>query len=72
MPETCGFDPWVGKIPGGANGNSLQYSYLKNPTDRVAWWATIQRITSELDMTKHKHSMVANSFYYVYFNTTSF
>ena len=29
------------------------------------------KITSELDMTKHKRSMVANSFYYVYLNTTS-
>ena len=22
------------------NGNPLQYSYLENPTDRGAWWAT--------------------------------
>ena len=29
MKETCGFDSWVGKIPGGANSNPLQYSYLK-------------------------------------------
>ena len=25
-----GYDPWVGKIPWGRNGNSLQYSCLKN------------------------------------------
>ena len=25
------FDPWVGKIPGGENGNPLQYSCLENP-----------------------------------------
>ena len=25
------FDPWVGKIPGGGNGNPLQYSCLGNP-----------------------------------------
>ena len=23
-----GFDPWVGKIPGGGNGNPLQYACL--------------------------------------------
>ena len=25
------FDPWVRKIPGEGNGNSLQYSCLANP-----------------------------------------
>ena len=35
----------VGRSSGGGNGNSLQYSGLENPTDRGAWWATIQRIT---------------------------
>ena len=25
------------------NGNPLQYSCLKNPMDRGAWWATVQR-----------------------------
>ena len=57
-----GFDPWVGKIPGGGNGNPLQYSCLGNPTDRGAWWATVHRVT-ESDMTKlrvfthiHTHS----------------
>ena len=25
-----GSDPWVGKIPGGGNGNPLQYSCLEN------------------------------------------
>ena len=39
-----GFDPWVGKIPEGENSNPLQYSSLKNPTDRGAWRATIQRM----------------------------
>ena len=26
--------------PGEGNGNPLQYSCLKNPMDRGAWWAT--------------------------------
>ena len=40
----CGFDPWVGKIPGGGNGTPLQYSCLENPTDRGAWWATVHGV----------------------------
>ena len=35
-----GFDPWVGKISEVGNGSPLQYSYLDNPKDRIAWWAT--------------------------------
>ena len=30
---------------GGGHGNPLQYSCLENPTDREAWWATVQRVT---------------------------
>ena len=40
-----GFDPWVGKIPGGGHGNPLQYSCLEHPTDRGAWWATVNGVT---------------------------
>ena len=29
----CGFDPWVGTIPGGGHGNPLQYSSLEDPMD---------------------------------------
>ena len=29
-----------GRSPGAGNGNSLQYSCLGNPMDRIAWWAT--------------------------------
>jgi len=33
------------KDPGGGNGNPLQYSYLKNPIDRKAYWAMrLQRV----------------------------
>ena len=35
----CVFNPWVGKTPGEANSNSLQYSCLGNPLDRAAWRA---------------------------------
>ena len=30
--------PGSGRSPGGGNGNPLQYSCLKNPMDRGAWW----------------------------------
>ena len=32
--------PGLGRSPGGRSGNPLQYSCLKNPMDRGAWWAT--------------------------------
>ena len=47
----------MGSIPGSkryheeGNGSPLQYSYLENPMDRGAWWATIHGITKELDTT---------------------
>ena len=34
------FDPWVGKIAAGDNGNPL----LGNPTERGAWQATVYRV----------------------------
>ena len=34
--------PGLGKSSGEGNGNPLQYSCLKNPMDRGAWWATVQ------------------------------
>ena len=36
--------PASGRSPGEGNGNPLQYSYLENPMDRGAWWATVCRI----------------------------
>ena len=35
---------WSGRSPGGGNGNLLQYPCLKNPMERRAWLATVQRI----------------------------
>ena len=37
--------PGVRKIPGGGNGNPLQYSCLGNPMDRGAWRTTVHGIT---------------------------
>ena len=40
---------WVGKIP--SSIQKIQYSYLENPMDRRAWWATVcgvARVRSDL------------------------
>ena len=39
-----GFNPWVGKIPWRRARNPLQYSCLKYPMGRGAWWTTVQRV----------------------------
>ena len=36
--------PGLGRSPRGGNGNPLQYSFLENPMDRGAWWATVHRL----------------------------
>ena len=33
-----------GRSPGGGHSNPLQYSCLKNPIDREAWWVTVHGV----------------------------
>ena len=46
--------------PGEEHGNLLQYSFLKNPMNRGAWWATVHWVTGSqiqlkrLSMHTHK------------------
>ena len=40
--------PGLERSPREGNGNSLQYSCLKNPKDRRAWWATVHGVTKSL------------------------
>ena len=40
-----GLIPGSGNSSGEGNGNPLQYSRLKNPMDRRAWWATVHGVT---------------------------
>ena len=55
------FDFWVWKIPGIRNGNSLQYSYLKNPMDRGAWQATVHWVSkSQTWLTAQTHNKQPN------------
>ena len=59
--------PGSGRSPGKENGNSLQCSWLENPIDRGAWWATVHAVT-ELDMTEwltediHYHELFGGLF----------
>ena len=39
-----GLIPGLGISSGGGHGNPLQYSCLKNPMERGAWWATIHGV----------------------------
>ena len=39
-----GLIPGSGRSLGGGNGNPLQYSYMKNPLDRGASWATVHGV----------------------------
>ena len=40
------------------NGNPLQYSCLKNPMDRGAWWATVHGVTKDLTEQLSKQAKV--------------
>ena len=42
--EDTGLIPGLGRSPGEGNGNPLQYSGLKNATDRAAWQATVHGV----------------------------
>ena len=43
--------PGLGRFPGEGNGNPFQHSWLGNPMDRGAWWATVHWVT-ESDTTE--------------------
>ena len=43
-----GLIPGLG-IPGGGHTSPLQYSCLKNPMDRVAWWAIVHGVAKSHD-----------------------
>ena len=36
--------PGLGRSPAKGNGNPLQYSCLRSPMDRGAWWATVRGV----------------------------
>ena len=55
----AGLIPGSGRLPGGGNGNPLQYSCLGNPMDREAWWAAVHRVAksqTRIEVTSHMHA----------------
>ena len=52
--------PGPGRSPGEGNGNPLQYSYLGNPMDRGAWWATSPWGCKESDSTERLYNSKQN------------
>jgi len=50
------FKPWVGRSPGGENGNPPQCPCLENFMDRGPWWATFHGVTESLiQLSVHTH-----------------
>ena len=47
-----GWIPGLGRTPGEGNGNPLQYSCLRSPMDRRAWWATVHGVAKVSDTTE--------------------
>ena len=47
--------PGLGRSPGEGNGYPLQYSFLKNPMDRGAWWATDYGVAKNWPRLSHWH-----------------
>ena len=57
-------ETWVGSLgrdrsPGEGNGNPLQYSYLENPMEGGAWWATVHGVT------KSRHALSNFTFTFI-------
>ena len=56
----AGSIPGSERSPGEGNGNPLQYSCLKNSTDRGAWQAEVHGVTkSQTQMSKHAHTLAS-------------
>ena len=55
----AGSIPGSGRSPGGGHSNLLQYSFLENPLEREAWWATVHRVTKNVTwlkwVSRHTH-----------------
>ena len=55
------FSPWVRKIPGGGNGNPLQYPCLENSMGGGAWWVSVLGVAKSqtwLSDRTHTHKLL--------------
>ena len=48
--------PGLGRSPGEGHSNPLQYSFLENPKDRGAWWATVHGVTKSWTRLSETHT----------------
>ena len=53
-----GLNPWVRKIPWRRAWQPTQYSCLKNPMDRRAWWTIVHRVTKSWNQLKQLNTHV--------------
>ena len=56
LPANAGSTGDTGSIPGGRNGNPLQYSCLRNPIDRGIWQSAVHQIQKESDKNEQLNS----------------
>ena len=61
--KDVGLIPGSERSSGGGHGNPLQYSFLENPMDRGAWWATVCRVAKSWTQQKwlSSHAQQPNS-----------
>ena len=67
----AGSIPTSGRAPVGRQGNPLQYSSLKNPMDRGAWWATVHRVAKSQIQIKQLSTHAHTTDYFKYVRTIS-
>ena len=56
-----GFNPWLGRFPGGGHGNTLQYSCLENPHGLRCLAGYSSWGLKELEATKRINKCLKNS-----------
>ena len=56
----------LGRSPGRANGNPLQYSCLENPMDRGAWWTTVHGIAKSQTQLRDYGTTIANPTFHLF------
>ena len=63
-----GLIPESGRSHGGGHGNLFQYSCLKKPMDRGAWWAMIHRVAQSQTGLKqlHMHAQTKKEWMFIY------